>query len=122
MRLIYLAFLISLPLISHANKLTDKQYIQALNYFSNQRITPLMIIQKGDAGNPDPLEIPKAFCEVLDSLKQEIKFAKSHPDKNHLLSGSYFIELEKGMKVSNFMLKEYGKHGFKCSSYFPLMG
>ena len=80
----------------------------------------MSVIMKGDTGNPNPLAIPIAFCEVLFSLEDEEEFLKKYPQKHHLLRGSYFLEIENGKKNANFMINEYGKHGFKCSEYLPI--
>lgn len=119
----YIVFLLmSLTSISYAESmsLTDKQFIQALDYFNNNRIEPMKIIQKGDAGNPDPLAIPIAFCKTLYSLEDEENFVKKYPNKHHLLHGSYFLQIEQGKKTSSFMINEYAKHGFQCSKYLPM--
>ena len=119
----YIAFLLILiTSISHAESisLTDKQFIQALDYFNDNRMESMKIIIKGDAGNPDPLAIPIAFCKTLYSLEDEEKFVKKYPNKHHLLHGNYFLSIEKGKEISSFMINEYAKHGFQCSKYVPV--
>lgn len=119
----YIVFaLILLTKISHAEpiSLTDKQFIQALDYFNNNRQELLKIILKGDAGNPDPLAIPIAFCKTLYSLEDEQNFVKKYPNKHHLLHGSYFLTIEQGKETSRFMINKYAKYGFQCSKYVPV--